>query len=78
MRRAYQLVGDELSHDTIECLERLLAEAKAGKIIGIAVAGILRRQHYVAHICGSAGQYRVFTRGVLRELDDKLSQHPSN
>lgn len=72
MKRAYQVIGDQLSHDTIECLERLLEEARAGKVIGIAFAAIMKRQHYVAHMCGEAHRQRVFTRGILRELDDKL------
>lgn len=79
MRRpAYHVIGEQLSHDTIECLERLLVEAKAGIIIGIAFAAIMRRQHYIAHSCGEVSRQRVLTRGILRELDDKLSRDHQN
>jgi len=73
-RAAYHVIGEQLSQDTIECLERLLHEAKAGKIIGIAFAALMKRQHYIAHSCGEVGRQRVLTRGILRELDDKLSK----
>lgn len=73
MRRPYyQLVADELSVDTIECLERLLDEAKQGKVIGIAFAALMKRRHYITHACGEVRRDRVFTRGMLRDLDDDL------
>lgn len=75
MRRAKpSLVEQQLSHDTIECLERLLSEARAGRVIGIAFAALLKRRHYITHACGAAHQERVFTRGALRELDDQLGR----
>lgn len=76
MRRAhYQLVAAQLSEDTIECLERLLEEAKSGQVIGIAFAALMRRRHYITHACGEVLRERVYTRGMLRELDDGLSKH---
>lgn len=74
MKRPYQLISDQLSQETIQCLERLLEEARAGKIVGIAFAALLKRRHYIAHTCGEVANQRVFTRGILRELDDYLSK----
>ena len=73
MKRPY-LIGEQLSQDTIECLEHLLREAREGKIIGIAFAALLKRHNYIAHTCGEVHRNRVFARGILRELDDELRQ----
>ncbi len=75
MTRPYRLISDELSQDTIECLERLLQEARDGRLIGIAFAGILKHQKYVHHACGEVKRQRILTRGILRELDDSLNGH---
>lgn len=71
-----QLIADQLSQDTIQCLERLLQEARDGHIIGIAFAALMKRHHFVAHTCGEVHRNRVLARGILRELDDELrAQH---
>lgn len=75
MRRPhYQIVADQLSHDTIQCLERLLDEARRGQVIGIAFAALMRRRHFVTHACGEVRRERVYARGMLRELDDELAK----
>jgi hypothetical protein len=74
MTRPYRLISDQLSQDTIECLEKLLNEARSGRLIGIAFAGILKHQKYIHHSCGEVNRQRVLTRGILRELDDNLGQ----
>jgi hypothetical protein len=67
-------VMSSINIGTIECLERLLKEAKEGKIIGIAFAALMKQQCYVAHTCGEVQRQRVLTRGILRELDDMLAR----
>lgn len=67
-------VMSSIDIDTIECLERLLKEAKEGKIIGIAFAALMKQQRYVAHTCGEVQRQRALTRGILRELDDMLAR----
>lgn len=67
-----QMVRDGLSHDTIECLEHLLIEAKAGRVIGVAFAALKPRRGHITHTCGAVTSERVLTRGLLRELDDEL------
>lgn len=65
-------IPSAVSTETVECLERLLHEARSGRLIGIAFAGIMRHQRYVHHACGEVLRQRVLTRGVLLELDDLL------
>lgn len=72
--KKYELVPPSKSEDTVACLERLLEEAHAGKLRGIAFAALLKGRHYVTHACGDVWRERVLTRGVLRELDDSLSR----
>jgi len=58
--------------ETIECLEHLLDEARQGNLIGLAFAALFRRRNYTTHACGEVRRDRVFTRGMLRDLDDQL------
>jgi hypothetical protein len=65
--------GGEVSADTIECLARLLEQAKRGEVLGLAFGVILRRSNYTVHTTGEARRNPTFTRGVLAALDDHLS-----
>lgn len=62
--------------DTVRALEELLADARAGHVIGFAYV-ILRQPRMYS--CGLAGQARksaidaTFTRGMLKTLDDELA-----
>lgn len=73
MKDGVRAVKHELSHDTIECLEHLLKAARAGEVIGLAFAALKPRRGHITHTCGLAKRERIFTRGLLRELDDDLS-----
>jgi hypothetical protein len=58
--------------DTVECLERLLSEARAGRVVGRAFVALMPRRNFIVHTTGSVHQEPVYTRGVLRELDDMI------
>lgn len=58
--------------DTVECLERLLSEARAGKVIGLAFVALMPKRNFIVHTTGVVHQEPVYTRGVLRELDDMI------
>jgi hypothetical protein len=58
--------------DTVECLERLLSEARAGKVVGLAFVALMPQRNFIVHTTGSVHQEPVYTRGVLRELDDMI------
>jgi hypothetical protein len=63
-----------VSSDTIECLEALLKQARAGEVIGVAYCAMHKKRRYNVHSCGEAYRNPTFTRGMLAALDDELSQ----
>ena len=75
MRRPpFRLVPDTISDDTIEALQELLADAKAGKAIGIGFVVMYRGRQFIANAAGEAKRSPVFTRGMVAPLDDKLAR----
>ncbi|WHZ12092.1 MAG: hypothetical protein OJF60_002533 [Burkholderiaceae bacterium] len=72
-RRRLELIPDQVSHDTVECLETLLRYARAGDVIGIAFAAALKRRAYVADTAGECSRNPTFARGMIAALDDRLS-----
>jgi hypothetical protein len=67
------LLRPGVSRDTIECLSELLEQAKKGDLVGIAFGAIMRHSNYSVHATGAARLNPTFTRGIVRALDDKLS-----
>ena len=72
-RPPFVLVQDEISQDTIECLEQLLKHARSGELIGIAYGAMLKRRGYIVNSAGEAHRNPTFARGMLLALDDQLS-----
>lgn len=60
--------------DTVAAAERLLIEAREGKIRGLAFVALMTQRRYVVYACGDVRRERVYARGMLRELDDELSK----
>ena len=73
MKPPFILVPDSVSHDTIECLEMLLAQARLGQVIGIAYAAMLRKRAYITNTAGEAHRNPTFSRGMVATLDDQLA-----
>jgi hypothetical protein len=71
--RTYQLVPDSLSHDTVECLEVLLEQARKGEVVGFAFAAMLKRKGYIADTAGQAHQNPTFALGMISILADQVS-----
>lgn len=69
----YRLVHDEISHDTIEALESLLALAKAGEVTGIAFGCTLKRMRYITNVAGYCYSNPTFARGMIAFLGDQLA-----
>lgn len=61
-----------MSHDTIECLEALLADARQGQILGLAFGALYIGKRYIVHTVGECHLNRTFTRGMVRDLDQLL------
>jgi hypothetical protein len=68
------LVPDTISHDTVECLEALLVQAKRGQVIGLAYAAMLRKRAYIVNAAGEAHRNPTFGRGCVQALDDELGK----
>ena len=73
MKPPFLLVPDTVSHDTIECLEILLGEARRGQVIGIAYAVMLKKRAYITNTAGEAHRNPTFSRGMIATLDDQLA-----
>lgn len=58
--------------DTIECLERLLEEARRGQIVGVAVAAMRKGHKFATVVTGEAYCNPVFARGMVASLDDHV------
>lgn len=63
----------QVSQETIDALLALLAEARAGHVVGLAYVAIHPMRDYSADILGAAKSSPTFTRGALLSLDDYLS-----
>lgn len=74
MRRPYSLIPDNISHDTVKCLETLLDQARNGEVIGVAFAAMLKRRGYIVNSAGEAYRNPTFSRGIVAALDDQLSR----
>lgn len=74
MKPPFVLVQDEVSNDTIKCLEQLLYHARKGELIGIAYAAMLKRRGFIVNSAGEAHRNPTFARGMLRALDDRLGE----
>lgn len=67
-------VNTAATKETVECLERLLAMAKSGELIGVALVAMLKHRDYFTHATGETYRNPTFTRGMLRVLDDDLGR----
>lgn len=59
--------------ETIEVLENLLADARRGKLKGMAFIASFTDNHFIADAAGCNRAFPVRTRGMLKSLDDALS-----
>lgn len=74
MKTPFRLIGDQISHDSVSCLEQLLEMAKRGELIGVALVAMMKRRQFITHAAGEAHRNPTFTRGMLRALDDDLGK----
>jgi hypothetical protein len=69
----YKLIPDRVSRNTVEALQTLLHGAENGEIIGLAYVAVLKQKRFVTDFAGYCYRDATHTRGMLRSLDDKLS-----
>lgn len=70
--KRYRLTPDTISHDTVEALRTLLADAERGYIIGVAFAVMYKGRDFVVDTAGEAHRSPTFARGMVAALDDHL------
>jgi hypothetical protein len=68
------LVHRALPTHTIEILERLLKQAKAGQLTGLTFAAMYRRGSYMVATTDEANRNPTFARGMVAALDDHLAE----
>lgn len=73
MSNVYFLRPDDLPTDTVKCLTRLAAEARRGRVTGIAFVAYIEGYGFIANSAGEAYDNPSLTRGFLNALDDKLA-----
>lgn len=76
--KAYELIPDRVSTDTVECLTLLLKRAKRGEVIGLAYCAMLKQRAYIVNTAGVAHESPTFARGMCAALDDSLSNKIHN
>lgn len=68
----YQLIRDDVSHDTIEALEQLLASARQGQAIGLIFGVMMKRRRYIVNSAGEARNDPTFALGMCSVLGSEL------
>lgn len=71
----FHLVRNHVAGDTVEVLEKLLAEARSGQVLGATFCVMYKGREFIANATGEALRNPVFARGMVAFLDDQLAQH---
>jgi hypothetical protein len=71
---ALRLVPGRVCAETIEALEHLLEEARAGTVIGLAVGVCLTGSRFFVDAFGDARRRPLEARGMVCSLDDELGR----
>lgn len=74
MVRSLHVVRDSPDQATVDVLTRLLADAKMGRVIGLAFVALLHHHEYEADMVGQALESPLLSRGICRALEDEISQ----
>lgn len=74
MSRAYTLVDEHISDETVEMASYLADGAADGEIIGLAVVVVFKRRRYIVDCAGEACRDPTMTRGMVAALDDQLRE----
>lgn len=75
MSNVYTLWPDRLSNDVTKCLGQLHAQARRGRVTGIAFVAYVDGYGFIANAAGDAMRDPTNTRGMLLALDGKLAVH---
>ncbi|MGA0608864.1 hypothetical protein [Caldimonas sp. KR1-144] len=67
-----ELVRGHISAVTIEALEQLLEDARAGHYTGFVIALTRPRRRFSVHCVGEACESPTWSRGMCLSIDDEL------
>lgn len=70
--KAYSLIPDAVSSETVTALEQLTERARAGDVLGIGFVALLKRRRYIVNTAGECRHDPTLTRGMVLALDDEL------
>lgn len=73
MRPPFRLVGQMVSHDTVEVLSELLERAKRGEVLGLALVAIQKRRTYEFALTGEASRSPTFALGTVAKLQHDVA-----
>lgn len=74
MKSPFKLHKEHISADTVAFLEDMLDMARRGELIGVAAVAMLKKREFITNTTGETARNPVFTRGMLRVLDDQLGE----
>lgn len=77
MKPPFRLVPDDLSTDTIACLQQLLSMAENGEIHGLAFVALVKGRRFIRNSAGECDRNPLYTRGLVAALDDHLKDKMS-
>lgn len=60
--------------ETVKALEQLLAQARAGEIVGLAYTALRENRSYSVGLAGEARCDPTYTKGMLGVLDNELDR----
>lgn len=69
-----ELVHAPISGDTLDALQELVEDARAGLYTGFVIGLLRPRLRYSVHCVGEACERPSWSRGILKALDDDLSR----
>lgn len=71
-RASFHVIEPFVSRDTIQALEELLEDARAGHCVGVAFAAMYRRNRMVLDTAGECTSKPVHTVGMLNILTNRI------
>jgi len=74
----YKLRRQAFPSDPSDCLEKMLASSRAGKLTGLAFVALLSNNGFIADTCGEASVKPDETRQMLKTLDAKIAKRILN
>lgn len=73
---ALHVIAAPVDQHTVDTLNKLLEEARSGKIVGIAYVALHQGPDYSGDVIGHARQHPIFTLGVVKALERLVEAHP--